>query len=167
MEKTRLTTDPLFLLYEPLLEGLGLFIVDIVQKVRGTNVQLDVDITRKDREPDSKDCDSAYHAIYPVAVEEAGPLRDVYLTVSTPGLQRNIKDAHEFSLFTGRSVKVYDTGRCAWLVGTIAGFDGTTLQLDSVRIGEDAETVAHVAVDVSKIQKARLEYREEDWKDGR
>ncbi len=167
MEKTNITSDPLFVLYEPLVRELGLAIVEIRQADRGRNVELEVAITRLGGDAASKDCDAAYHAIYPVAMEEAGPLRDVFLTVETPGMLRTIKDAHEFELFTGRSVKVYDTGRASWLTGKIAGFDGEKLSLDQVRVGEGKETLEHLELGIAQIQKAKLEYLEEDWKDGR
>lgn len=168
MEKTRLTSDPLFLLYDPILSDIGLRLVEARQSVRGSAVQLDISVCRAaDGEADGKDCDRAYHAVYPVAVQEAGPLRDVFLSVSTPGLTRTIRDAHEFSLFTGRTVRVYDTASAAWLSGTVSAFDGETLTLRGVSVGDAAEKREEVSLELAQIQKAKLLYLGEDWKDGR
>lgn len=167
MEKTNITSNPLFVLYEPVLRPLGLAIVEIRQNDRGKSIELEVAITRLGGDATSKDCDAAYHAIYPIAMGEAGPLRDVFLTVETPGMLRAIKDVHEFELFTGRSVKVYDSTRAAWIIGRIAGFDGEKLSLEQVQEGPGKETLEHLELDIAQIQKAKLEYLEEDWKDGR
>ncbi len=163
MEKSNITSNPLFLLYEPLVRDLGLAIVEIRQTDRGKNIELEIAITKLGGEASSGDCSSAYHAIYPAATMEAGPLKDVFLTVETPGMTRAIKDAHEFELFTGRSVKVYDTGRGSWIIGRISSFDGETLTLEH-RKGEEKE---ESKISLAQIQKAKLEYLEEDWKDGR
>lgn len=162
MEQTSIITNPQYLLYEPMVRELGLEIVEIHERIRGKDVELEIAIARPGSDVTTDDCADVYHLVYPVAQTEAGPLRDVFLTVETPGLTRTIKDVHEFALFTGRSVKVYDTGREAWISGTVTAFDGEKLTLSHVK---DVE--GDLVIGIAQIQKAKLEYLEEDWKDGR
>lgn len=161
MEKSTLQDNPLFTFYEPLLEPLGLRIVEIHQTMHGNQVKLEVFITGAGKEADSADCERAYHAIYPVAEAAAGPLRDLYMEVSTPGLLRVIKDPFEFSLFVGRTVRVYDSGRAEYLRGDIAGWDGNNLSLTRCTIG-DGKDETDVSVALPQIQKAKLDYRWEE-----
>ena len=49
--------------------------------------------------------------------------RDMELEVSSPGLQRSFKDIIEFSIFSGKLVRVYSVSASAYIVGTIANAD--------------------------------------------
>jgi ribosome maturation factor RimP len=166
MEKTTLTSDPLFGRFAPVLEANGLRIVEIHQAIHGTAVNLDVYVINNGKETDSKDCDEAYRLIYPLAQLDAGPLRDVFLTVSTPGLLRTLKDPYEFTLFAGRGVRIYDSGRKANLDGQIGAFDGENLTLEHCRMENSKEEMGDVVIALPQIQKAKLEYVWEDAKDG-
>jgi ribosome maturation factor RimP len=88
--------------------------------------------------------------------------RDLQLEVTTPGLQRTIKDFYEFSLFTGRRVRVYDTSKPAWVSGIIKACDDHALTLDEVYIEDGKEMIATMVVELASIQKAKLDYRWED-----
>lgn len=168
MEKTTIATDSVYETYEGLLESEGLRIVEIHQSVHGKEFVLDVYITRAEGkgEVDSKDCDKAYRLIYPVAQGDAGLLRDLSLSVSTPGLFRTLKDASEFSIFTGRWVRLYDTGRAATLRGVIVSFDGEGVTLGSVKDEKSGKDLGTLVIPIEKINKAKLDYVWEDAKDG-
>ncbi|MFA6892123.1 MAG: ribosome assembly cofactor RimP [Sphaerochaetaceae bacterium] len=165
MEKSTLQDNPLFISYEPLLEPLGLRIVEICQIIRGSQVKLEVFITGVGKDADSGDCERAYHAIFPIAETAAGPLRDLYMEVSTPGMLRTIKDPYEFGLFVGRTVRVYDSGRRAYLQGNISAWDGDVLALSRCTIG-DGKDEQDVSVALPQIQKAKLDYRWEESDNG-
>jgi len=88
--------------------------------------------------------------------------RDLQLEVSTPGLQRTLKDVYEFGLFTGKRVRVYDTSKEAWVSGIIAQADQTSVQLSQVFIEDAKEMIETMSVAYADIQKAKLDYRWED-----
>jgi len=165
MEQSTIQENPLFIAYEPLVEKAGLKIVEIHRSIQGHQAKLEVYVTGIGKDADSDDCARAYHAIYPKAEAVEGPLRDVYMEVSTPGLVRTIKDPYEFGLFVGRLARVYDSGRCAYLQGTITNWDGETLSLGRCTIGDGKEEM-DVSVSLRQIQKAKLDYRWEEAEDG-
>jgi ribosome maturation factor RimP len=88
--------------------------------------------------------------------------RDLQLEVSTPGLQRNLKDVYEFTLFVGKRVRVYDTTKEAWLSGIIQNSNDSSVTLSEVFIDDDKEMIETMVVEFASIQKAKLDYRWED-----
>ena len=57
--------------------------------------------------------------------------QDIYMEVTSPGMNRNIKNAAEFALFKGRTVRVWDKDISDWVTGTIetASSDSLTVTL--------------------------------------
>jgi len=72
----------------------------------------------------------------------------MYVEVTSPGLDRILKNAAEFAVFRGKQVKIWNSDISDWLQGTILSSDA-----ESVRLGTDSgETV----VPYTKIAKAKL-----------
>ncbi|MFA7118828.1 MAG: ribosome assembly cofactor RimP, partial [Sphaerochaetaceae bacterium] len=134
--------------------------------IHGQTVVLEIFIARINGESNSADCVKIYNLVYPKVEEEIGPLRDLHLEVSTPGLQRTIKDPYEFTLFIGRSVRIYDNERKCSISGVIEKFEEDKLTLSSCTIGDSQEKMDRLAIEIQQIQKAKLEYRWEDVKNG-
>ena len=151
----------LFVEYAPLLEALGITIVDISKVDLGLAVGVNIIIMTKDHEVGVDDCSKVYRLVYP-RLELQLVERDIQLEVSTPGLQRNFKDVYEFSLFGGKRARVYDIDHADWVSGLIAGSDDTSVTLTSTYIGDSKELIETMVLDFSKIQKAKLDYRWED-----
>jgi ribosome maturation factor RimP len=57
--------------------------------------------------------------------------QDLYLEVSSPGIDRRVRDASEFAFFTGRGVSCYRTDTSGWTGGIIRAADDKTLTLES------------------------------------
>jgi len=161
MLATGIQKTNLFMEYEPLLNAMGIALVDINRVDRGKNVAVSMVIVAKGDEVSVDHCAKVYRLVYPRMELQLGE-RDLQLEVSTPGLQRNFKDVYEFSLFTGKRVRVYDTSKDAWVSGIIAQADTTSVQLTQVYIEDAKEMIETMSVAYADIQKAKLDYRWED-----
>ncbi len=153
--------DPLFQEFEPLLTPLGITIVDINRMEQGMTSAVSVVIKTSDHEVNVADCAKVYNLVYPRLELKTGD-RDLQLEVSTPGLQRNLRDIYEFGLFVGRRVRVYDTARGAWVSGIIASVDDAGVTLDGTTVEDQTENLGTCVVPYERIHKAKLEYRWED-----
>ena len=161
MLATGIQKTNLFMEYEPLLEAMGITLVDINRIDRGKSVTVTMVIVAKEAEVSVDHCAKVYRLAYPRMELQLGE-RDLQLEVSTPGLQRTLKDVYEFSLFTGKRVRVYDTSKEAWVSGIITETDQTSVQLSHVFIEDAKEMIETMSVAFSDIQKAKLDYRWED-----
>lgn len=161
MLQTGIESNPLFREFEPLLSPLGITIVDINRTEHGMTSAVSIIIKTNDHEVNVDDCAKVYNLVYPRLELKTGD-RDLQLEVSTPGLQRNLRDVYEFSLFIGRRVRVYDSNRDAWISGIIAGTDSTGVTLDGVTVEDQKEEIGTCIVPFEQIHKAKLEYRWED-----
>jgi len=81
-------------------------------------------------------------------LELAFPGQDIYLEVSSPGIDRLIRDGSEFEHYIGRGVRCYRTDISEWTTGILCAVDEQKI---TVR-GEDGE----IAVPFEVIAKARL-----------
>jgi len=158
MLATGIQKTNLFMEYEPLLNAMGIALVDINRVDRGKNVAVSMVIVAKGDEVSVDHCAKVYRLVYPRMELQLGE-RDLQLEVSTPGLQRTFKDVYEFSLFTGRRVRVYDTAKEAWVSGIIAQADPTSVQLTQVYIEDAKEMIETMSVAYADIQKAKLAIR--------
>ncbi len=161
MLATGIQTTSLFREYEDLLGAMGLKLVEINRLDRGKTVSVSIVILAKDAEVTVDHCAKVYRLVYP-RMELQLAERDLQLEVSTPGLQRNLKDVYEFSLFVGKRVRVYDTTKEAWLSGIIQTSDETSVTLTEVFIEDNKEMQENMVVEFASIQKAKLDYRWED-----
>lgn len=152
---------PLFQEFEPLLSPLGITIVDIDRMEHGMTSAVSIIIKTADHEVGVDDCAKVYNLVYPRLELKTGD-RDLQLEVSTPGLQRNLRDIYEFGLFVGRRVRVYDTSRGAWISGIIAQVDEAGVTLDGTTVEDQTENLGTCMVPYEQIHKAKLEYRWED-----
>ncbi|MDY0290231.1 MAG: ribosome assembly cofactor RimP [Sphaerochaeta sp.] len=143
------------------MEALGITLVDISRIDRGFSVGVHITIMTKEREVDVADCSKVYKLVYPRMEMLLGE-RDLELEVSTPGLQRTIKDVYEFTLFEGRRVRVYDTEHKDWVSGLVTGSDATSVTLGNAFIGDSKEMIETMVAPFARIQKAKLDYRWED-----
>ena len=120
---------------EPLVHGLGMSLLELSvsrRKGRGSNpgrVQVRVFIY-KDENVGIDDCSRVHGAIIP-RLHLAFPGQDIYLEVSSPGIDRLIKDGREFRHYTGREVKCYRTDISDWTNGILLTSDEEKIVLKS------------------------------------
>ena len=146
-----------------LLAQLGLTIVEIAQANRREGVNVVIIILARERRPSAS---APTSIVWSFRMQLALGERDLSLEVSTPGLERSFKDLYEFTLFAGRRVRVYDSGRSAWVSGIIEAAQEESVVLSEVFVEEKNKKTERMNIVYSAIQKAKLDYRWEDERHG-
>ena len=136
-------------------------LVDAVLNETANSVTMSVFIYSKDREVDTSDLSKVYNVIYPRYQVILGN-RDLSLEVSSPGLQRNIKDYYEFNIFKGKLVRVYSAKYSSYIEGYINEVHDDSLLLNEVIIIDKNENLEQLEIAFSDIQKAKLSFRWEE-----
>ena len=128
--------DPDGLLHDSLelvIRGLGISLVELnvfTQKGRGGSagsVQIRVIVYRQGN-TGVDDCSKVHRALLP-RLELAFPGKEIYLEISSPGIDRIIKDGAEFVHFIGRGVQCYRTDISAWTAGILSAVDEEKIAL--------------------------------------
>ena len=147
--------DPDELLYnslQPVIRGMGMTLLELSvfrQKGRG-GVPGDVKIrivVYRDGIIGTDDCSRVHRGIMP-RLELAFPGADIYLEVSSPGIDRLIKDGSEFVNYIGKAVRCYRTDISDWTEGILLAADEKEVKLR----GEAEE----ITIPYEVIAKARL-----------
>ena len=143
----------LFQSLEPVIRGLGMNLLELnVSRRKGQGqrkppgVQIRA-VVYKDGNISLDDCSGAHRAIAP-RLDLAFPDQEIYLEVSSPGIDRLIKDGREFAHFIGRELRCYRTDIMDWYAGVLCAADEKQIVLRS----NGEETV----LQYEKIAKARL-----------
>lgn len=126
---------------EPLVSGLGYVLVDLkVISQKGT-VRITCVIASKDPTKDIgvEDCSKVHHALLP-RLEALLGTDDTYMELTSPGMERNIRNAAEFEIFSGREVRVWDKTKSDWVGGIITKADSKSVTLGDVTV--DYENIA-------------------------
>ncbi|MGP1587800.1 MAG: ribosome maturation factor RimP [Treponemataceae bacterium] len=140
---------------EALVSGLGYSLVSVKVTKMKDRVQVQAVIFFKDPLATEgigiEDCAKVHRLLAP-RMEAVLQSQDVYMEVTSPGMERNIKNAAEFSLFVGKNIKVFNTQISDWVHGVIKSSDESQLTL------ETAGTNEQISIPYSNIAKARLLY---------
>jgi ribosome maturation factor RimP len=106
---------------EEILEGLGFRLVELVVSKHRGSVQVRV-VIYNGTSVSTDDCSKAHRAMTP-RLELAFSGSDIYLEVSSPGINRLIKDGVEFTHYLGRGVRCYRTDISDWTAGILETVD--------------------------------------------
>jgi ribosome maturation factor RimP len=136
---------------EPVLEGLGFKLIELVVSRHRGSVQVRAVIYKTSLGID--DCSIAHRAITP-RLELTFPQEDIYLEVSSPGIDRLIKDGSEFVHYIGRGIRCYRTDISDWTAGILETADekGIVLKMKESNIRLEFDIIA----------KAKLDSKQED-----
>lgn len=137
---------PYFQDCEPLIQGLGCSLVELVAFKRQTAWHIKVVITGPEG-VGIAECTRVHRALLP-RLEAILSSQDMYVEVTSPGLDRILKNAAEFSIFTGKPVKVWNADISDWMAGTIVSSDRESVTLSTEK--------GDVQIAYSKISKAKL-----------
>ena len=138
----------------PVLDQLGLELVEITLRVEGGRWILRVTIDREDGVQVHHCTAVSREVSVHLDVEDLIPVK-YYLEVSSPGLDRPLKDESDFVRFTGRLVKIKTNRSVAGrkkISGTIEGIEDGVVRVlleDDIRL----------EVPVQDITSARLDYK--------
>jgi ribosome maturation factor RimP len=151
--------DPVFDAIAPVIQGLGMALVEtIVSRHRGST-QIRVVIYRGGSPGvlshgaiGVDDCSRVHHAILP-RLELAFPGDNLYVEVSSPGIDRLVRDGAEFAQYLGRGLRCYRTDISDWTAGILKAADTEkiTLQIHKAK----GETID---LNLDIIAKAKLDH---------
>ena len=129
----------------PLVEGLGYILVELKITSSGSTKKISAVIASKDAGVDIgvNDCAKVHHALLP-RLEALLGTEDTYMELTSPGMERNIKNAAECAVFTGREIRVWDKTVTDWVSGVITASDekSVTLEKDGEKITVPFEQIA-------------------------
>lgn len=123
------------------LNGLGFQLVELTVSRHRASVQVRA-VIYNGASIGTDDCSKAHRAITP-RLELAFPGNDLYLEVSSPGIDRLIKDRSEFYFYTGRAVRCYRTDISDWTTGFLQSVDeeGITLKTEKEAVKLNFEII--------------------------
>lgn len=155
-----LTTDAfssmLFLDLASLIEPMGYKLVEASRSEHKGTVSLRMLCYKGGDGITTEDLEAIYNVVYPRY--SVLWTRDLELEVSSPGINRNIKDIGEFKIFLGKTVRVYVQSKSSYVVGTIEKADDDYLYLSSYLIEDTKEEGEEIKIEYSDISKAKLDY---------
>jgi len=153
--------DKLFIDASTVLATLGLQVVDVRKSESGATLSISVVIKTNTHEVTVGDCAKAHRVLYPrFSLMELN--RDIELEVSTPGIQRILRDIYEFSLFIGRRCRIYDNRKGAWIEGIIQADSDRNVVLAKACVEDTTDVMDEYHIPYEQIQKAKLAYAWED-----
>ena len=158
-----LTTDAfssmLFLDLASLIEPMGYKLVEASRSEHKGTVSLRMLCYKGGDGITTEDLEAIYNVVYPRY--SVLWTRDLELEVSSPGINRNIKDIGEFKIFLGKTVRVYVQSKFSYVVGKIEKADDDNLYLSSYLIEDTKEEGEEIRIEYSDISKAKLDYMTE------
>lgn len=140
MEYIALDSIPYFTESSRIVKEAGCLLIELQVVPQHGNVNVTATIASADPSKDVSvaDCSKVQHALMPALVALLGKSEDnVYMSVCSPGLERNIRNAAEFSFFEGREIKVWDKEAGDWVNGTIESSDSDHLVLKTKEGSKD------------------------------
>ncbi len=159
--RNSIQNDALFKEISSVLNPIGILVVDARKDEHRDTTHVVVIITTKEHTAGIEECTKAHRILFPRLSLLQGE-RHLDLEVSTPGIQRNFRDVYEFSLFSGKRCRVYDTKKNAWVEGIISSVEGESVVLTQAQIEDSTEIHTEYIIQYSHIQKAKLAYAWED-----
>ena len=151
MDFTSLDSMPYYTQCKSLVEGLGYILVSIHVVPAKTTTKVQAVITNGESNSSEgigiNDCAKVHRLLFP-RLEALLQNQDIYMEVTSPGMERHIKNAAEFSLFKGRDVKVWNTEISDWISGVIKDSDEHQLTLE---VMEETKIIPY-----TNIAKAKL-----------
>lgn len=136
---------------ESIVNNLGFSVVEINSSISKNRLKINL-IIHKGNGVKIEDCSVVHKTVFP-RLEILYDNFDVYLEVSSPGIERSFKDAREFEIFKGRAVKIMHSGMTDWDLGRIEATENDEV---TVVINEIANKLKF-----SDIHKCKLDYLRE------
>ena len=135
---------------EKVLKGLGFSLIELVVSRHRGSVQVRA-VIYSGGSMGLDDCSKAHRAITP-RLELAFAGQDLYLEVSSPGVERLIKDGVEFAHYLSRGVRCYRTDISDWTAGILESVNekGIKIKANEESIWLDFEIIAKAKLDSSQ-----------------
>jgi len=136
---------------EIIVKNLGFSVVEVNFSTNRNRMKINM-VIHKPEGNKIEDCSIVHKTVFP-RLEIIYDSFDVYLEVSSPGIERAFKDGREFEVFQGRAVKIMHSGKNDWDEATI----------ESTENDEVTVVIEGVAkkLKFSDIHKCKLDYLRE------
>lgn len=156
MEYTDLSEIKYFKECSALVEGMNFKLVDlkIVPSKTITKISAMIAGSEPDVNISVNDCAKVHRALLSRLQALLGT-EDTSMELTSPGIEHNIKNAREFSIFTGRDVRVWDKTVTDWVSGKILSADNKSVTLETDN--KEKRTVSY-----EDIAKAKFIYTKEE-----
>ena len=148
MEYAQKETVPHFTDYEQLVTGLGYKLVDL-QIVHQKSMWLVKAVIYSRNGIGINDC-SKVHRVLLSRAEVLLNSQDIQMEVSSPGLNRVIKNAAEFQAFIGENIKVLEVSCSDWLEGELLSADTTSIRLKTL---SEQRNIRYADIKKAKLNK--------------
>lgn len=139
---------------EKIVSSLGFHLVEL--KIYPQNGVQKIEAVIASADPASNisvnDC-SKVHRVLLEALEKMLGTENTYMELSSPGMERNIKNAAEFAFFTGREIRIFDKNTTDWISGKLLSADDKSLVLE---IQKDDGSKEEKTVSFDEIAKAKF-----------
>ena len=106
---------------EEVVKGLGFKLVELAVSRHRGSVQVKA-VIYNGASIGTDDCSKVHRAVTP-RLELAFAGQEIRLEVSSPGIDRLIKDGYEFTHYTGKGVRLYIPGISDWTAGVLESAD--------------------------------------------
>lgn len=157
MDYIALDSFPYYSECESLVSEMGYHLVELKLSKQGSTTKILAVITGDDSSVNIgvNDCSKVHRILLP-KLEELLGTDDTYMELTSPGMERNIKNAAEFSLFKGREVRVWDKTITDWVRGNVISSDDKSITLEITQ--EDGSSVQKTVsyVDIAKAKFIHL-----------
>jgi ribosome maturation factor RimP len=135
---------------ETVVKGLGFCLVELTVSRHRGSVQIRA-VIYSGNSIGTDDCSKVHRAVMP-RLELAFEGQDIYLEVSSPGIDRLIKNGAEFANYTGRGVRCYRTDISDWTAGILesAGEEGIIIKTKEGSVRIEFDIIAKARLDPSQ-----------------
>lgn len=162
MLKSGSEKEKLFLDVSALVASIGLKTVEVSEMIQNGERKITAILYNPNKEIDTDELASAYRIIFP-RFSQLSENRDLSLEISSPGMQRVIKDTLEFNVFLNKDVRIYCNSRSSYIIGKIKNSDDKSVTLSNYIIENSKENGDEITLLFSDINKAKLEVK---WEKG-
>lgn len=156
MIRNELQNKELYISLEPITDAAGYYLIELSEHEKDGNCTIHAVIQSKNGNTSINDCTKVHRLIFP-RIELLRESRDVYLEVSTPGIQRVLKDAAEFRAFVGKPMRILTDQDDDWI-------DVELFQVTENSIMITTKQDEQRELPFRAVRKAKLVYNWEDRK---
>lgn len=136
-----------------LTEAMNLHLIYIQVSSSGRSPRVNAVVAKKGNAPLNAEELAEVHRALLLRLEALLKNDDVYMELSSPGLERKIKNAAEFSFYIGREVSLYDKTAGEWKKGRVIRSDSQAVVLSFL---DDSGEEKEETYKFSDIAKAKL-----------
>ena len=139
---------------EAVLKGLGFSLIEMVVSRHRGSVQVRL-VIYNGAAIGTDDCTRVHRSVMP-RLELAFSGQDIYLEVSSPGIDRSIKDGAEFAHYKGKGVRCYRTDITEWTAGILEAADekGIVIKTKEETVRLEFDIIAKAKLDSSQAAPA-------------